>query len=100
KALGENRNYQKAAVVLEGAASGANGPTRDHFIALAKSIRDEAPCNVCGGTHKVSCSMCKGKTKVNAECNTCGGSGKVNTFNGVKVCLGCKGAGRWNNVDC
>src|SRR5438874_5257180 len=50
KALGENRNYQKSAAYLESAATGASGTVRDHFIALAKSIRDEAPCNVCGGT--------------------------------------------------
>jgi hypothetical protein len=100
KALGENRNYQKAAAYLESAASGASGAPRDHFVALAKSIRDEAPCNLCGGTHKVNCSACKGKTKVNLECTKCGGSGKLNTFNGVKACVGCNGAGRYNNVDC
>ena len=74
KALGENRNYQKSAAYLESTATGASGAVRDHFIALAKSIRDEAPCNVCGGTHKVNCSACKGDKKVNvarvAECRT------------------------------
>jgi len=100
KALGENRNYQKAAAYLESSASGAGGSARDHFIALAKSIRDEAPCNVCGGTHKINCSACKGSKKVNLECTKCGGSGKLNTFNGVKPCIGCQGKGRFNNVDC
>ena len=100
KALGENRNYQRSAAYLENAATGASGPARDHFIALAKSIRDEAPCNLCGGTHKVNCSACKGSKKINAECTKCGGSGKVQTFNGVKPCLGCQGKGRWNNIDC
>jgi len=100
KALGENRNYQKPAAYLESAAAGANGVARDHFIALAKSIRDEAPCNLCGGTHKVNCSACKGDKKVNLECTKCGGSGKIQTFNGVKGCPGCQGKGRYNNVDC
>jgi hypothetical protein len=101
KALGENRNYQKAAAYLESSASGAASPSsRDHMIALAKSIRDEAPCNVCGGTHKVNCSACKGAKKVNLECNKCGGSGKVNSFNGVITCSGCQGKGRYSNVDC
>ncbi len=100
KALGENRNYQKPAAHLESAATGASGAARDHFIALAKSIRDEAPCNVCGGTHKVNCSACKGDKKVNLECTKCGGSGKIQTFNGVKGCPGCQGKGRYNNVDC
>lgn len=100
KALSENRNYAKAAAQLEAGATGATGAVRDHFVALAKSIRDEAPCNLCGGTHKVNCSACKGKMKVNLECTKCGGSGKLNTFNGVKACVGCNGAGRYNNVDC
>ncbi|MBI3857945.1 MAG: hypothetical protein HY293_19880 [Planctomycetes bacterium] len=100
KALGENRNYQKAAASLESSSTGLSGSIRDHFIALAKSIRDEAPCNICGGTHKVNCSACKGSKKVNLECTKCGGSGKLNTFNGVKACVGCNCAGRYNNVDC
>jgi hypothetical protein len=100
KALGENRNYAKAAAQLEASSAGVAGAVRDHFLALAKSIRDEAPCNLCGGTHKVNCSACKGKMKVNLECTKCGGSGKLNTFNGVKPCVGCNGAGRYNNVDC
>jgi len=100
KALGDNRNYQKPAAYLESAATGASGSARDHLIALAKSIRDEAPCNLCGGTHKVNCSACKGDKKVNLECTKCGGSGKIQTFNGVKGCPGCQGKGRYNNVDC
>jgi hypothetical protein len=100
KALGDNRNYQRAAVSLEAAAAGASGAVRDHFLALAKSIRDEAPCNFCGGTHKVNCSVCKGKKKANLECTKCGGSGKVNSFNGVISCSGCQGKGRYNNIDC
>jgi hypothetical protein len=100
KALGDNRNYQKPASYLESTATGASGAARDHLIALAKSIRDEAPCNVCGGTHKVNCSACKGDKKVNLECTKCGGSGKIQTFNGVKGCPGCQGKGRYNNVDC
>jgi DnaJ-class molecular chaperone len=97
KALADNRNYQKAASYLEGSASGT---TSAHFSALAKSIRDEAPCNVCGGTHKVNCSACKGGKKVNLECTKCGGSGKVNSLNGVIVCSGCQGKGRYQNIDC
>src|SRR6185436_9695036 len=54
KALGENRNYSKAAAQLESSATGSTGRIRDHFLALAKSIRDEAPCNLCGGTNKVN----------------------------------------------
>jgi hypothetical protein len=100
KALGDNRNYQKPAAYLEATAAGAAGAARDHLIALAKSIRDEAPCNLCGGTHKVNCSACKGEKKVNLECTKCGGSGKIQTFNGVKGCPGCAGKGRYNNVDC
>jgi hypothetical protein len=100
KALSENRNYAKAAAQLEAGAVGTTGAVRDHFTALAKSIRDEAPCNLCGGTHKINCSACKGKMKVNLECTKCGGSGKLNTFNGVRACIGCNGAGRYNNIDC
>jgi hypothetical protein len=101
QALTENRNYQKAAAAFESASTTAVSPTaRDHFLAFARSIREQAPCNVCGGTHKVNCSACKGKKKVNLECTKCGGSGKLNTFNGVKPCVGCNGQGRYNNVDC
>jgi tetratricopeptide (TPR) repeat protein len=101
RALGENRNYQRAAASFDQAASGAVTPAaKDHFMALAKSIRDESPCNVCGGTHKVNCSACKGNKKINAECTKCGGSGKVSSFNGIVVCTGCQGKGRYNNIDC
>jgi hypothetical protein len=101
RALAENRNYQRAATSFDQAAAGAATPAaKDHFLALAKSIRDDAPCNVCGGTHKVNCSACKGNKKVNAECTKCGGSGKVTSFNGVIVCSGCQGKGRYNNIDC
>lgn len=101
KALSENRNYQRAAAYLDQSASSfASTTVRDHFQALAKSIREDAPCNVCGGTHKVNCSACKGKKKVNLECTKCGGSGKINSFNGLKTCPGCNGAGRYNNIDC
>ncbi|HZE96863.1 MAG TPA: hypothetical protein VE981_07545 [Planctomycetota bacterium] len=101
RALGENRNYQRAAASFDQAATGTvTNAARDHFMALAKSIRDDAPCNVCGGTHKINCSACKGNKKINAECTKCGGSGKVNSFNGVIVCNGCQGKGRYNNIDC
>ncbi|HLY08859.1 MAG TPA: hypothetical protein VKW04_06055 [Planctomycetota bacterium] len=101
RSLAENRNYQRAAAYFDAAASGAASPAaRDHFMALAKSIRDDAPCNTCGGTHKVNCSACKGNKKVNAECTKCGGSGKLNSFNGVITCPGCQGRGRYNNIDC
>jgi hypothetical protein len=101
RSLAENRNYQRAAAYFDQAASGAvSTAARDHFLALAKSIREDAPCNVCGGTHKVTCSACKGNKKVNAECTKCGGSGKLNSFNGVITCPGCQGKGRYNNIDC
>jgi len=101
RSLKENRNYQRAAYYFNQAASGASSPAaRDHFLALSKSIRDESPCNVCGGTHKVNCSACKGHKKINAQCTKCGGSGKLNSFNGVIACPGCKGQGRYINIDC
>ncbi|MBV8879162.1 MAG: hypothetical protein JO332_04270 [Planctomycetaceae bacterium] len=100
RSLAENRNYQRAAYYFDQAASGSTPAARDHFLALAKSIRDEAPCNTCGGTHKVNCSACKGNKKVNAECTKCGGSGKLNSFNGVIPCTGCQGKGRYSNIDC
>ena len=101
RSLAENRNYQRAAAYFDAASTGAVSPmARDHFMALAKSIRDDAPCNTCGGTHKVNCSACKGNKKVNAECTKCGGSGKLTSFNGVITCTGCQGKGRYNNIDC
>ena len=100
RSLAENRNYQRAAYTFEQAATGVPTAARDHFMALSKSIRDDAPCNVCGGTHKLTCSTCKGKTKINAECGKCGGSGKLNSFNGVITCPTCKGQGRYSNIDC
>lgn len=101
RSLSENHNYQRAAAYFDQASSGAvTTMARDHFMALAKSIRDDAPCNVCGGTHKVTCSACKGNKKVNAECTKCGGSGKLNSFSGLITCPGCQGRGRYNNIDC
>jgi hypothetical protein len=98
KALGDNRNYRKAAVYFEG-----DGPAsaRDHFLALAKSIRAEAPCYLCSGAHKVNCATCKGKTRLNLQCGKCGGSGQINSLrSGITTCNGCNGAGRFNNVEC
>jgi hypothetical protein len=100
KALTDNRNYGRAAAYFEGAARDVAGPPKDHFLALAKSIRAESPCYACGGTHKINCSVCKGKGRANFECGGCGGSGKVNTFNGVKPCKVCMGKGRYTNEPC
>ncbi len=100
KALTDNRNYSRAAAYLEGASRDLSGASKDHFVALAKSIRDQSPCYACGGTHKINCSVCKGKGRANFECGGCGGSGKVNTFNGVKPCKVCSGRGRYTNEPC
>jgi hypothetical protein len=100
KALTDNRNYSRAAAFFEGAARDLAGAPKDHFLALAKSIREESPCQSCGGTHKINCSVCKGKGRANFECGGCGGSGKVNTFNGVKPCKVCTGKGRYTNEPC
>jgi predicted RNA-binding Zn-ribbon protein involved in translation (DUF1610 family) len=102
KALADNRNYTRAASYLEQASQGASTATaRDHVAALAKSIRSEAPCPACGGTHKVNCQTCKGKKKVDLLCNKCGGSGSINTFKGVARCPGvCGGKGRLNDQPC
>jgi hypothetical protein len=100
KAIADNRNYNRAAAYLELQSRSAAPTLRDHLLALAKSIRSESPCMACGGTHKVNCSACKGKKKLNLECTKCGGSGKLNTFRGVAPCVGCQGRGRFNNVDC
>jgi tetratricopeptide (TPR) repeat protein len=100
RALAENRNYTKAAGHFEGASRSIQGAAKDHFLAMAKSIRAESPCASCGGTHKINCSACKGKGKVNFLCGGCGGSGKVNTFNGVKACKVCAGKGRYVNEPC
>ncbi|HVR87611.1 MAG TPA: hypothetical protein VMU54_25010, partial [Planctomycetota bacterium] len=101
RALGENRDYQKAAVYLDAAAAGTVPAARDHLAALAKSIRSLAPCNICGGTHKVNCFFCKGKIKVDILCQGCGGSGRINKLvGGVVTCPQCSGRGRFTNVDC
>ncbi|HEX7897709.1 MAG TPA: hypothetical protein VF950_08100 [Planctomycetota bacterium] len=101
KSLADNRAYNKAAAYLElQARSTPTAQSRDHLVALAKSVRDQTPCMACGGTHKINCNFCKGKTKLNLQCGKCGGSGSINTFNGVKQCLVCKGAGGFKNVDC
>lgn len=100
KALRDNRYYARAASQFEVSARNMGGSAREHFLALAKSIRTAAPCQACAGTHAINCSACKGKAKVTLECGGCGGSGAVNTFNGVKRCVRCNGGGYFRNVDC
>jgi DnaJ-class molecular chaperone len=83
------------------ARMGQTTAVREHLTSLARSIRDAAPCMACGGTHQVNCTACKGRKKLTMECGTCGGSGKVQAVRGgVQDCRGCKGKGRWENVDC
>lgn len=101
KALADNRAYNKAAAYLElQARTTPTARSREHLLALAKSVRTESPCMACGGAHKVNCATCKGKTKLNLQCGKCGGSGAVNSFNGVIRCNVCNGQGGFKNVDC
>ncbi len=101
KAVADNRHYNRVASHFEQMAKvGQTLAIREHLAALAKSIRNAAPCMACGGTHQINCSTCKGKTKVDADCATCGGSGKVQTLRGVANCRGCRGVGRFVNMNC
>jgi hypothetical protein len=101
KAIQDNRLYNKAAVQFEILARSAPTPaSRDHLAALAKTIRDESPCPVCNGTHKVNCNVCKGKMKYNALCGKCGGSGQINSLRGIMQCPVCKGVGTFRDVKC
>lgn len=101
QALADGRSFLRAASYLEQQSRQAPTPAaRDHLLALARSIRTAAPCLACGGTDRVNCPTCKGRQRVNLECVKCGGSGKINTFNGIKICPGCQGKGRFSNVDC
>ncbi len=102
KAVIDNRYYNLVASQFElMARSAQTHELREHLTALARSIRDAAPCMACGGTHEVNCSACKGKKKLTLECTACGGSGKVQLIRqGVVSCRGCKGKGRFVNVDC
>ncbi len=101
KSLADNRAYNRAAAYLELQARTTPTPqSRDHLLALAKSVRSATPCVACGGSNQVNCATCKGKIKINVQCGKCGGSGKVNSFNGVITCTGCQGQGTFRNVDC
>lgn len=101
KAIQDNRGYTRAASQFEVQSRTApSAVSRDHLQALSKSIREESPCAACGGTHKINCSICKGKGKFNGQCGKCGGSGAINTFRGVAKCVVCNGAGGFKNVKC
>jgi hypothetical protein len=101
QALADNRSYSRPASYFDKASRELAGTAKDHFAALARSIREEAPCYVCAGTHKVNCSNCKGKGRWNFYCGTCGGSGKINNLRGgVSACQTCKGKGRYDNEPC
>jgi len=101
KSIRDNRNYNRAAVQFEILARTAPSPaSRDHLLALAKSIREESPCAACAGTHKINCGTCRGKGKFNGQCGKCGGSGKINSFRGDVTCVICKGAGGFKDVKC
>jgi hypothetical protein len=96
KALADNRAYNKAATYLElQSRTAPTSPSRDHLIALAKSVREESPCMACGGT-----ATCKGKVKINVQCGKCGGSGQINSLRGIVGCTGCNRQGTFKNVDC
>jgi hypothetical protein len=101
KALADNRGYAKAAVYLElQARSAPTAPSKEHLLALAKSVREASPCMACGGSNQVNCATCKGKIKINVQCGKCGGSGKINSLRGIVTCSGCAGQGTFKNVNC
>jgi DnaJ-class molecular chaperone len=93
--------YDRAYLHFEVLAKSApNATAKEHCLAMAKSIRAVAPCKLCGGTHKVRCSTCHGRKKVDLQCTRCGGSGKGQTIKGVIQCPGCKGVGIFKGQDC
>lgn len=101
QSLADGRTYLRAASYLDQQSRQAPTPAaREHLAALARSVRAAAPCLACGGTDRVNCATCKGRQRLNLECVKCGGSGKINSFNGVVVCPGCQGKGRFTNVEC
>jgi hypothetical protein len=101
RALQVGRQYDRAYIHFElMARTATNLAFKDHLLAMAKSIRAAAPCKLCMGTHKVSCSTCHGKKKLNLQCTFCGGSGKKQTLKGVVPCVSCKGVGIFKDVDC
>ncbi len=101
KAVADNRNYSRAADHFQKLSAAASTPVaRDHLLAMAKSIRNAAPCPACGGGRHVNCSACKGRKIASFQCNNCAGAGRVQRINGVVVCAPCNGLGTFRNVQC
>jgi len=92
------RGFDKAAAALE-AVRPVEAPFRDHAAALAKSVRNAAVCNHCGGEAKVRCTGCHGKKEVRHDCPKCKGVGAV-TAGGLVSCNGCAGRGYLKLLRC
>jgi hypothetical protein len=88
----KKKHFDRAAKALDGVAS-PDAATRDHALALAKSVRNVAVCSHCSGEGKVRCTNCHGKKEVRFDCAKCKGVGAVSAGGGLASCASCKGRG-------
>ncbi len=97
----KKRGYERSIASL-GAIQVSDAVVRDHFAALAKSVKAVAICGVCGGEGKLRCTNCHGKKETRVVCRDCGGTGKKKQSSGFLLdnCPRCKSTGTENLIKC
>jgi hypothetical protein len=113
-AQAKKKGFDRPVAALNTIAAVA-GAVREHFAALARSIKAAAVCSNCLGEGKLRCTNCHGVKEVRFPCAKCGGKGKhqppglvippggggfrrfQNTF---EKCLQCKGTGFEKVIRC
>jgi hypothetical protein len=82
----------------------SDAPTRDHLLALEKSIKLEASCSACGGEGRFRCPNCCGKKVTQTNCPDCKGTGKKQVGRGLRAaevqCFTCRGRGYLQRIVC
>jgi hypothetical protein len=97
----KKRGYERGIAAL-GAIPASDAAVRDHFAALARSVKAVAICGVCGGEGKLRCTNCHGKKETKVVCRDCGGTGKKKQSSGFLLdnCPRCKSTGIENLIKC
>jgi hypothetical protein len=100
----KKKGFDRPVSALE-TVTASDAPTRDHLLALEKSIKAEASCSSCGGEGKFRCPNCCGKKEIRTNCTECKGTGKKiqpgKGFRATEIpCYPCRGRGYTQRIVC
>lgn len=99
----KKKGFDRSVSALE-SVKVSDAPSRDHLLALEKSIKLEASCSYCGGEGKFRCPNCCGKKVTQTNCPDCKGTGKKRVGQGLRSsevqCFTCRGRGYLQRIVC